>query len=251
MTIMDTKLKGKNALITGSSRGIGKSIALALAKEGCNIVINDITPAMEEAEKTVDEIKALGVNAEAFAADVSDYESVEKMVTEIQKKFQKIDILVNNAGITKDRTLKKMAKEEWYDVININLNSIYNMTHLVLPLMPDGGRIISLSSIAGLGGNFGQTNYSATKAGIVGFTKSLSKELGKNKITVNAIAPGFIKSKMTEKIPVMVLEQLMELIPMKEMGLPEDVADLAVFLASEQSKYITGQVIRIDGGLGM
>ncbi|MBS3098296.1 3-oxoacyl-[acyl-carrier-protein] reductase [Candidatus Woesearchaeota archaeon] len=248
---MDTKLKGKNALITGSSRGIGKSIALALAKEGCNIVINDITPAMEEAEKTVDEIKALGVNAEAFAADVSDYESVEKMVTEIQKKFQKIDILVNNAGITKDRTLKKMAKEEWYDVININLNSIYNMTHLVLPLMPDGGRIISLSSIAGLGGNFGQTNYSATKAGIVGFTKSLSKELGKNKITVNAIAPGFIKSKMTEKIPVMVLEQLMELIPMKEMGLPEDVADLAVFLASEQSKYITGQVIRIDGGLGM
>ena len=142
---MDTKLKGKNALITGSSRGIGKSIALALAKEGCNIVINDITPAMEEAEKTVDEIKALGVNAEAFAADVSDYESVEKMVTEIQKKFQKIDILVNNAGITKDRTLKKMAKEEWYDVININLNSIYNMTHLVLPLMPDGGRIISLS----------------------------------------------------------------------------------------------------------
>ena len=248
---MDTKLKGKNALITGSSRGIGKSIALALAKEGCNIVINDITPAMEEAEKTVDEIKALGVNAEAFAADVSDYESVEKMVTEIQKKFQKIDILVNNAGITKDRTLKKMAKEEWYDVININLNSIYNMTHLVLPLMPDGGRIISLSSIAGLGGNFGQTNYSATKAGIVGFTKSLSKELGKNKITVNAIAPGFIKSKMTEKIPVMVIEQLMELIPMKEMGLPEDVADLAVFLASEQSKYITGQVIRIDGGLGM
>ena len=248
---MDTRLKGKNALITGSSRGIGKSIALALAKEGCNIIINDIAPAMEEAKKTASEIKALGVNAEAFTADVSDYESVEKMVVEIQKKFQKIDILVNNAGITKDRTLKKMAKGEWYDVININLNSIYNVTHLVLPLMPDGGRIISLSSIAGLGGNFGQTNYGATKAGIVGFTKSLSKELGKNKITVNAIAPGFIKSKMTEKIPVMVIEQLMELIPMKEMGLPEDVADLAVFLASEQSKYITGQVIRIDGGLGM
>ena len=248
---MDTRLKGKNALITGSSRGIGKSIALALAKEGCNIIINDIAPAMEEAKNTVSEIKALGVNAEAFAADVSKYEDVEKMAAEIQKKFPKVDILINNAGITKDRTLKKMAKEEWYDVININLNSIYNVTHLVLPLMPDGGRIISLSSIAGLGGNFGQTNYSATKAGIVGFTKSLSKELGKNKITVNAIAPGFIKSKMTEKIPVMVIEQLMELIPMKEMGLPQDVADLAVFLASEQSRYITGQVIRIDGGLGM
>ena len=248
---MDTKLKGKTALITGASRGIGKEIALALAKEGCNIVINDIEPAMDEAKKTVSEIKALKVNAEAFAADVSNYESVEKMVAEIQKRFQKIDILVNNAGITKDRTLKKMTKEEWYDVINVNLNSVYNVTHLVLPLMPDGSRIISLSSIAGLGGNFGQTNYGATKAGIVGFTKSLSKELGKNKITVNAIAPGFIKSKMTEKIPVMMLEQLMELIPMKEMGLPQDVADLAVFLASEQSRYITGQVIRIDGGLGM
>ena len=248
---MDTKLKGKTALITGASRGIGKAIALALAKEGCNIIINDIEPAMEEAKKTVEEIKELGVNSEAFAADVSKYEDVEKMVNALKEKFPKIDILINNAGITKDRTLKKMTKEEWYDVINVNLNSIYNVTHLVLPLIPEGGRIISLSSIAGLGGNFGQTNYSATKAGIVGFTKSLSKELGKHKITVNAIAPGFIKSKMTEKIPVMMLEQIMELIPMKEMGLPEDVADLAVFLASDQSRYITGQVIRLDGGLGI
>src|SRR3989344_3662199 len=128
---MDTKLKGKSALITGSSRGIGKSIALALAKEGCNIIINDIAPAMEEAKNTVSEIKALGVNSEAFAADVSKYEDVEKMAAEIQKKFPKVDILINNAGITKDRTLKKMSKEEWYDVININLNSIYNVTHLV------------------------------------------------------------------------------------------------------------------------
>lgn len=241
------------ALITGAARGIGKSIALALAKKGINIIINDIEQMKEEAEKTVSEIKALNVDAFFVHADVSNFESCAAMVEEIKKKTEKVDILVNNAGITKDRTLKKMSKEEWYDVINVNLNSVFNVTNQILPLIPEdgGGRIINMASIVGLGGNFGQTNYGATKAGMIGFTKSLSKEVGKKKITVNAIAPGFIKSKMTDKIPVMMLEQILQLIPMNEMGQPEDVADLVAFLASDEAKYITGQVIRIDGGLGM
>lgn len=242
-------LKGKTALITGSSRGIGRAIALELAKNGCNIVINDIAPAMEEANKTVAELKALKVDAAAIAADVSKFEDVKKMIEEIEKKYKKIDILVNNAGITKDRTLKKMSQEEWNDVININLTSMYNVTHLSLPLISEGGRIINIASIAGISGNFGQCNYAATKAGAIGFTKSLAKEVGKQKITVNAVAPGFIKSKMTDKIPVMMLDQLMEMIPMKEFGKMEDVANAVAFLASEKARYISGNVIRVDGGI--
>jgi 3-oxoacyl-[acyl-carrier protein] reductase len=157
--------------------------------------------------------------------------------------------LVNNAGITKDRTLKKMTPEEWNAVINVNLTSMYNVTHNALGLIPEGGRIISLSSVSGISGNFGQTNYASTKAGVIGFTKSLAKEVGKMKITVNAIAPGFIKSAMTDKIPVMMLEQIMGLIPLNELGQVEDVANAIVFLASDKAKYISGQVIRVDGGI--
>jgi 3-oxoacyl-[acyl-carrier protein] reductase len=248
---MYSELKGKIALITGSSRGIGKAIALALAKDGCNIAINDIEPAEEVAKKAVEEIKALGVDSEVFAADVSKFEDCKSMIEKIKEKFEKIDILVNNAGITKDRTLKKMSQEEWNDVINVNLSSLYNVTHNSLPLIPEGGRIISISSVAGLAGNFGQCNYAATKAGVVGFTKSLAKEVGKRKITVNAIAPGFIKSAMTDKIPVMFLEQIMELIPSKELGQVEDIANAVVFLASDSAKYISAQVIRVDGGLAV
>jgi 3-oxoacyl-[acyl-carrier protein] reductase len=246
---MNSGLKGKTALITGASRGIGKAIAMALAKNGCNIAINDIEPAMDEAKKTVEEIKALGVDAGAFAADVSKFDDCKKMVEGVQKKFSKVDILVNNAGITKDRTLKKMTPEEWNAVININLNSLYNVTHNVLPLIPEGGRVVNISSVAGISGNFGQCNYASTKAGVIGFTKSLAKEVGKLKITVNAIAPGFIKSAMTDKIPVMMLEQIMELIPMKELGQVEDVANAILFLASENARYISGQVLRVDGGI--
>jgi 3-oxoacyl-[acyl-carrier protein] reductase len=242
-------LKGKTALITGGSQGIGKAIAIAMAKEGANIIINDIEPAKEGAEATVAELKEFGVDAMAAYADVSDFEQVKSMVEQIKEKFPVINVLVNNAGITKDRTLKKMTPEEWNAVINVNLNSIYNVTHNVLGLIPEGGSIISLSSIAGVGGNFGQCNYASTKAGIIGFTKSLAKELGKMKITVNAIAPGFIKSKMTDKIPVMMLDQILDLIPSKEMGQPEDVANLAVFLASNKGKYVNSQVIRVDGGM--
>ena len=242
-------LKGKNALITGAARGIGKEIATALAKEGANIIINDIEAMREEAQKTADEISSLGVDAEFFAGDVSNFDNMGEMVKKIQEKYEKIDILVNNAGITKDRTLKKMTPEEWNPVININLTGMYNVTHNILPLIPEGGRIINISSIVGIGGNFGQCNYAASKGGVIGFTRSLSKELGKSGITVNAIAPGFIESPMTDKIPLLQREALLQLIPMQKMGKAEDVASLVVFLASEKAGYITGEVIRIDGGL--
>jgi len=241
-------MKGKNVLITGAARGLGKEMALVLAKEGCNIIVNDRTMS-EEVTKTVSEIKALGVKAEFVVADVSDFESCKKMASTIKEKFEKLDILVNNAGITKDRTLKKMTPEEWYPVINVNLNSLYNVTHNVLELMPEGGRIINISSVAGISGNFGQTNYASTKAGVIGFTKSLAKEVGKKKITVNAVAPGFIKSAMTDKVPMELLAQILELIPLKEMGQPLDVANAVKFLASEDAKYISGMVLRVDGGI--
>ena len=231
-------MKGKHALITGSARGLGKEMAIALAKEGCNIIINDIEPMKDEALKTVGEIKKLGVNADFVSADVSNFESCKKMAES-----------VNNAGITKDRTLKKMTPEEWYPVINVNLNSLYNVTHNLLDLISDGGRVINISSVAGISGNFGQTNYASTKAGVIGFTKSLAKELGNRKITVNAVAPGFIKSAMTDKIPVELLTNILALIPLKEIGQPEDVANAVKFLASDQAKYISGVVIRVDGGI--
>ncbi|MBW2984210.1 3-oxoacyl-[acyl-carrier-protein] reductase [Candidatus Woesearchaeota archaeon] len=242
-------LKGKNALITGSARGLGKSMALALAKEGCNIIINDIEPMKEEALKTADEMKKLGVKSDFIAADVSDFESCKKMAETIKGKFEKVDILINNAGITKDRTLKKMVPEEWYPVINVNLNSMFNVTRNILELIPDGGRIINISSVAGISGNFGQTNYASTKAGVIGFTKSLAKEVGKRKITVNAVAPGFIKSAMTDKIPMEMLSNILQLIPLKEIGQPEDVANAIKFLASDDAKYVSGTVLKVDGGI--
>jgi len=246
---MSEDLKGKIALITGASQGIGKAIAMIMAKEGCDIIINDIEAAKEEAEKCAEELKALGINAEVALADVSKFEDCQKMIGGIKANHEKVDILVNNAGITKDRTLKKMTPEEWNAVINVNLNGIYNVTHNVLPLIPEGGRIISLSSVVAFGGNFGQCNYSATKSALIGFTKSLAKEIGKQKITVNAIAPGFIKSKMTDKIPALMLNKMLEIIPFKEMGQPEDVANLAAFLASDKAKYISGQIIRVDAAM--
>jgi 3-oxoacyl-[acyl-carrier protein] reductase len=242
-------MKGKNALITGSARGLGKEMALTLAKEGCNIIVNDLESMKDDAEKTVSEIKDLGVEAEFIPADVSDFESCKKMAEDVKAKFGKLDILVNNAGITKDRTLKKMVPEEWYPVINVNLNSLFNVTRNVLEIISDGGRVINISSIAGIAGNFGQTNYASTKAGAIGFTKSLAKELGKRKITVNAVAPGFIKSAMTDKIPVEFLASVLELIPLKEIGQPSDIANAVKFLASDDAKYISGTVIRVDGGL--
>jgi 3-oxoacyl-[acyl-carrier protein] reductase len=249
MGVIKMSLKGKNVIITGSARGLGKEMALRLAKDGCNIIINDIEPMKEEALKTVEEIKKMGVKSDFVSADVSDFESCKKMGEIVKTKFGKVDILVNNAGITKDRTLAKMSPEEWYPVINVNLNSMYNVTKNLLELIPDGGRIINISSVAGISGNFGQTNYASTKAGVIGFTKSLAKELGKRKITVNAVAPGFIKSAMTDKIPMEMLANILQLIPLREIGQPEDVANAVRFLASDDAKYISGMVLKVDGGI--
>ncbi len=241
-------LNGKVALVTGASRGIGKAIAIEFARQGADVIVNYIKDE-QEASKAVDEIKNIGRKSIALKADVSDFNEVSKMFEKIKGEFGRLDILVNNAGITKDRSLKKMTQEEWNTVIETNLSSAYNVTKNALLLMQKNSRIIMISSIVGLYGNFGQTNYAASKAGIMGFTKSLAKELGRQGITVNAIAPGFIESEMTKKIGFLKKKILTYMIPLKRSGMPEDVANVAAFLASEKSGYITGQVISVSGGL--
>ena len=241
-------LKGKVALVTGASQGIGKTTAIALAKEGADVVVNYIGDS-EGADKVVEEIKKLGQESIAIEADVSDFKQVEEMYKKVKEKFKKLDILVNNAGIVKDRTLKNMSPEEWQKVIDINLTGVYNVTKNALPLMENNGRIVSISSVAGTCGNFGQCNYAASKAGIIGFTKSLAKELGKRKITVNAVAPGFIETTITKDIPFIRKKMILLMIPLKEFGKAEDVANAIVFLSSDKASYITGEVINIGGGL--
>ena len=241
-------LKGKTALITGSSRGIGKAIAVELAKNKANVIINYYND-KAEAEKVVGEVKKHGVGSMAVKADVSNFNEVKQMADSIQKNFKKVDILINNAGIVKDRTLKNMALEEWHAVISTNLNGVFYVTKALLPLIPESGRIISISSIIGQYGNFGQCNYAAAKAGIIGFTKSLAKELGKKKITVNAVAPGFVKTTITKDIPFLRKKLINYMTPLKEQADPEDIANVVVFLASEKARYITGSVINVDGGL--
>ena len=241
-------LRGKVALVTGASQGIGRAIAIALAKEGANIVVNYIG-SEESADKVVEEIKKIGVEAIALKADISNFKEVEEIFEKVKEKFKKLNILVNNAGIVRDRTLKNMTQEEWQKVIDVNLTGVYNVTKNALSIMEDHGRIISISSIAGICGNFGQCNYSASKAGIVGFTKSLAKELGKRKITVNAIAPGFIETEITKNIPFFRKKLILTLIPLKGFGKPEDVADAIVFLSSDKARYITGEVLNVGGGL--
>lgn len=241
-------LKGKVALVTGASQGIGLVTAKILAKEGANLVLNYIGDS-DLGKKIEDEIKAQGVDAIAIMGDVSNFGEMSSMMEKVKDKFGKIDILVNNAGITKDRTVKNMTKEEWDAVININLTGVFNVTKNAIPLLNERGRIISISSVSGLCGNFGQGNYAASKAGIVGFTKTLAKELGKKKITVNAIAPGFIDTPMTKNLPFIRKKMILMLIPLKEFGQPQDVADAIVFLASDKAKYITGEVISVGGGL--
>jgi len=241
-------LKGKTALITGASRGIGKAIALEFAKNNANVIINYYHD-KSEAEDVVQEVKKYGVESIAIKADVTNFDEVQQMATTIQKKFRTINILVNNAGIVKDRTLKNMTLDEWHAVINTNLNGVFYVTKAILPLISGGGRIISISSIIGQYGNFGQCNYAAAKAGIIGFTKSLAKELGKKKITVNAVAPGFVKTSITKDIPFLRKKAINYMTPLKEDADPEDIANVVAFLASDKSRYITGGVINVDGGL--
>jgi 3-oxoacyl-[acyl-carrier protein] reductase len=243
------ELVGKVSLVTGASRGIGKAIALKLSSMGAKVVICDIVP--DTAEQVAAEIRGQGGEAMSAVADVRDSEAVKAMVEEITSRWEKIDILVNNAGINRDTLLLKMSDEAWDAVIDTNLRGTYTCTKFALRSMmrQRWGRIISMASIAGRIGNVGQTNYAASKAGIIAFTKSIAKEVGSLNITANAIAPGFIMTEMTDKMPQDRREAVLDFIALKRYGKPEDVAELAGFLASDRASYITGQVIGIDGGM--
>lgn len=241
-------LQSKVALITGSGRGLGKAIAIKLAMEGADIVINDVN--IKEAESTATEIEALGRKTLVSSASVSDRGQVEKLFEEIKNKFGRLDILVNNAGITKDSLLLKMTEEQWKQVMDVNLTGVFNCTQLAAMLMKEQnfGKVVNLSSIAGQMGNVGQLNYSATKAGVIGMTKTLAKELARFNVNVNAIAPGIIKTPMTDAIPEKVMDGMLKQIPLGRIGQAEDIANLVKFLVSEESQYITGQIIACNGG---
>ena len=242
----------KVALITGGTRGIGRQIAVTLAKEGYDIAVNYIT-LNDEVENTKKEVEKAGVKCITVCGDVSKFDDSENMVKEVVNEFGRIDVLVNNAGITKDMLIMRMKREDFESVIDVNLVGTFNVTKNVVPYMMKqrDGRIINLSSVVGISGNAGQTNYSASKAGIIGFTKSLAKEVGSRNILVNAVAPGFIATRMTDVLKDEVKEEISKTIPLKRMGTPQDVANVVKFLTSEDSSYITGQVINIDGGMLM
>lgn len=246
-------LSGKVALITGSARGIGKAIALELANHGAKIVINDILP-KNEIDKTLEEIRKSGDQAIGIRADITILKEVESMVKEIISKFGKIDILVNNAGIIRDSLLIRMKEEDWDAVININLKGTFNCSKTVAKYMmrqKSGGKIVNISSVIGLVGNIGQANYAASKAGIIGLTKSIAKELALRNINVNAIAPGFIETDMTKRLSEKVRKDLQQQIPLKRLGTVKDIAKVVYFLVSDNANYITGQVINVDGGMVM
>jgi 3-oxoacyl-[acyl-carrier protein] reductase len=243
-------LEGKTAIITGAARGIGKAIALAFAKEGANIAITDLR-IDDNALETEKLISGMGVKCKAYASDASNFADTEKVVKQIVDHFGTVDILVNNAGITMDTLLLRMTEQQWDTVINVNLKSVFNFTKAIQLIMirKQGGSIINMSSVVGVGGNAGQANYSASKAGIIGFTKSMAIELGSRNVRSNAIAPGFIISEMTNKLPEDVKKQWEEKIPLKRGGTPEEVAKVALFLASDLSSYVNGQVIGVCGGM--
>ena len=242
----------KVAFITGGTRGIGKQIAITLANEGYDIAIN-YRQENKELEETRNEIKKNNVKCLAVKGNIAKFEDTKSMATKIIEEFGKIDILVNNAGITKDMLLMRMKPEDFKNVIDVNLIGTFNVTKNVIPYMMKKreGKIINISSVVGISGNAGQTNYSSSKAGIIGFTKSLAKEVGSRNILVNAVAPGFIKTQMTDILKEEVKNEISNKIPLKRMGTVEDVANVVKFLASKDSSYITGQVINIDGGMLM
>ena len=240
----------KAAMITGATRGIGKQIALTLANEGYNIVLNYRTE-NDELKQLKNEIESKNVKCLAVQGDVTNFEDCKQMIESAIKEFGKIDVLVNNAGITKDMLLARMKEEDFKQVIDVNLVGTFNMTKNVISYMMKArnGKIINISSVVGIAGNAGQTNYSASKAGIIGFTKSLAKEVASRNILVNAVAPGFIETNMTDVLKQEVKDEIAKNIPLKRMGTPQDVANVVKFLASEDSSYITGQVISVDGGM--
>lgn len=243
-------LQNKTALITGANRGIGKAIALKFASEGCNVAFTDLE--QNDAMKSLEtELSNYGVTAKGYASNAADFSDAQNLVNQVVSDFGRIDVLVNNAGITKDAALKRMTEEQWDAVINVNLKSVFCMTKAVQPVMwkQGEGSVISLSSIVGIAGNANQANYSASKAGIIGFTKSTAKELGVRNIRCNAVAPGFIMTDMTAQLPEYVLEEWKKRIPMHRAGTVDEVAKVCLFLASDLASYVTGQVIPICGGL--
>ncbi len=245
------KLIGKVALVTGAAQGIGKAIALLLARNGADIVVADIN--LEKAEETAREIESIGPKAMAFKVNVAHLSDLERMVEAILERFGKIDILVNNAGITRDKLILRMTEEDWDTVLNVNLKGTFNCTKVVVRHMAKqrGGKIVNIASVVGEMGNAGQVNYSASKAGVIGLTKTIAREFAQRRINVNAIAPGYIETPMTEVLPEKVKEELKRLIPMERLGKPEDVAEAVLFLVSEASNYITGQVLNVNGGIYM
>lgn len=245
-------LDGKTALVTGASRGIGRAIALRLAAEGANIAIN-YAGNTAKAEETKAAIEAAGGKAALFQADVSDSAQVEQMVASVLETFGSLDILVNNAGITRDGLLMRMKEEDFDAVLDTNLKGIFHVTKAVTKIMMKqrSGRIVNMASVVGIIGNAGQTNYAAAKAGVIGFTKSAARELAARGITVNAVAPGFIATDMTAAMPEKAKEATLAAIPLRRMGTPENVANAVLFLVSDQAAYITGQVVKVDGGMVM
>ena len=245
-------LKGKVALITGAARGIGKAVALKFAHEGADIAFTDLE-INDQAEQTRQEIEACGVTCRAYASNAADFDATHAVVEQINRDFGHIDILVNNAGITKDGLMLRMTEQQWDAVINVNLKSAFNFTHAIVPVMmrQRGGSIINMSSVVGVNGNGGQCNYAASKAGMIALAKSIAKEVGSRGIRANCIAPGFILTDMTQQLPDDVREQWIKTIPLRRGGTPDDVANVATFLASDLSSYVSGQVIHCCGGMSM
>lgn len=243
-------LKGKVALITGASRGIGRAMARKFAQEGAAVAFTYLS-SVEQGQALEDELRAFGGQAKGYRSDASDHKAAEELVSQVVADFGKLDVLINNAGITKDGLLMRMTEEQWDTVITVNLKSVFNLTKAAIrPMMKArAGSIINLTSVVGIRGNAGQANYAASKAGIIGFTKSVALELGSRNIRSNAIAPGFIETEMTGEIAEKAIEEWKAQIPLKRGGQPEEVADCAVFLASDLSRYITGQVLQVDGGM--
>ena len=243
-------LNGKVALITGAARGIGKAIALKFASEGASIAFTDLV-INESAEETVKELEAFGVKVKAYASNAADFEATQEVVAEIEKEFGRVDILVNNAGITKDGLVMRMSEAQWDAVIDVNMKSAFNFLHAVVPIMArqKGGSIINRASIAGQTGNPGQVNYSASKAGLIAMAKSVAKEMGPRGVRANAIAPGYVITEMTEVLPQAVKDEFIKLIPLKRGATVEEIANTALYLASDLSSYVTGQVIAVNGGM--
>ena len=245
-------LTGKNALITGAARGIGKAIALKFASEGANIAFTDVV-IDENGKKTEEEIAALGVKAKVYASNAANFEETAKVVEQVKNDFGSIDILVNNAGITKDGLMMRMTEQQWDAVIAVNLKSAFNFIHACTPIMmrQRKGSIINMASVVGVHGNAGQSNYAASKAGLIALAKSIAQEMGSRGIRANAIAPGFIETAMTAALPEDIRKDWIQKIPLRRGGQVEDIANVATFLASDMSSYVSGQVIQVDGGMNM